>query len=84
MDPTATQGTGQAAGQGIAKGRTPPVTIGRVVIYRSSTGPCPAIVQEVMPGGELRLWVFGQRGYEIEENVAQGTERGEWSWPERV
>jgi len=49
-----------------------------------SHGPCPAIVQEVLDGGRVRLFVFGQKGYVIEENVAQGTKPGEWSWPERV
>ncbi len=41
----------------------------------------PALVHTVRLDGSLLLYVFGTGGLRIEDNVKQGTEPGQWSWP---
>ena len=41
----------------------------------------PAIVHTVKPDGSLLMFVFGTGGVRVEDNVKQGTEPGQWSWP---
>ncbi len=41
----------------------------------------PAMVHTVRLDGSLLLYVFGTGGLRIEDNVKQGTEPGQWSWP---
>ncbi len=60
-------------------------TICRMVRFNHNGVMVPAVVQHVHEGGDrLRLFVMTRYSGEIRDDVTEGTEDGQWSWPPKA